>query len=526
MAQKKTLKHRHVCFSEAGGPVERIIDQAEAEAEKIIGRRIDAIRNLVAAATTTGDVLAGLVDVAAAWTPAPLAAIVSQAMELASWHGREEVFLDEEADIAFAIEARRQPFREQISFLRQKRPMPTKVWLDALQGVHDRAFVVAGVTEIAMLEDFQAAIIDAAENGRYVEDFAKDFDRIVAKYGWDYRGERNWRIRTIFETNIRTSFMAGRLRQMRDPDVVKLRPYWQYLHGDSRTPKVPRKQHLSWNNLVLMWNDPWWETHFPPNDWLCSCGVRTLSRRDLQRQGKTGPDEAPRDALLPVIDKSTGRMIMQPAGIGFGWDYMPGDKWERGLVPSAMLGDPDAVPTGDSRRRHVVSIDHPEPLADLLAKARPFQSSVLPDGLAPDDYIRALLLPLGGDVGRAALVEDKSGHRFPVSGDMFFGNDGSWKGYKRGHAAYAALIAEAILDPDEIWVGVREVPLDAHPGQFDQALTRRYVRVDPDNGLVVMMEMGRKYWREITGYASLNRARPDHRHIDAQRVGRLVWKRK
>ncbi|WP_283177501.1 PBECR2 nuclease fold domain-containing protein [Gemmobacter sp. 24YEA27] len=470
--------------------------------------------------------LSGLLELAARWTPAPLASILTDAMELAAWEGREHVFLDDDEGAAFAITPGRLPFKEQIDFLRQKRPLPTRSWLDAMHGIHDRAFVVAGVTDTAMLEEFQTAIIDAAENGRYVEDFAKDFDRLVEKYGWSYKGEREWRIRTIFETNIRTSFMAGRLKQMRDPDVVKLRPYWQYLHGDSRTPKVPRKQHLGWHGLVLMWNDPWWDTHFPPNDWLCSCGVRTLSRRSLERLGKTGPDEAPRDALIPQIDRATGQLVMQPMGIGKGWDYMPGDHWERGLVPSALLQDPDAVPTGDPRGRHVVSIDQPEPIADLLAKARPFQATVMPEGLAAEDYIRALLQPLGGDVGRAALFEDKAGHRFPISGEMFFGNDGRWKGYKRGHASYAALIAEALADPDEIWLGVREVPLDAHPGQFDQALTRRYIRADPGNGLVVMMELGRKFWREITGYAPLNRSKPDMRHLDAQRIGKLVWKRK
>ncbi len=448
-------------------------------------------------------------------------------MELASWQGREEVFLDAQIPgAAFAVDPARLSFREQIEFLRQKRPRPTKSWLDALKGDHDRSFVVAGVTDIAMLEDFQAAIIDAIERGRYVDDFAKEFDRIVEKYGWSYRGERNWRIRTIFETNLRTTFMAGRLRQMRDPDVVKLRPYWQYIHGDSRTPKVPRKQHVAWNGLVLMWDDPWWNTHFPPNDWICSCGVRTLSKRDLERLGKTGPDEAPKDAMMPGRDQETGGFIMQPMGIGFGWDYMPGDLWERGLVPSALLNDPDARLTGDLRQRHLVSIDTAEPIADLLAKARPFATKVLPDGLPQEEYIRALLDPLGAEPGRAALFTDRAGFRFPISGQMFFGNDGAWKGYKRGHASYAGLIAETLSDPDEIWLGVREIALDVHPGHFDQALTRRYVRVDPDSGLVVLFEMGRKYWGEITGYAALNRSKPDHRHIDMQRIGKLVWKRK
>jgi hypothetical protein len=382
-----------------------------AASERQFSRRLDAIRNAITGAADFDAMKTGLVVLAARWTPDHLAELLGQAMETAAWEGREQVYLDAEplldgAAPAFAIGPGRLSFREQIDFLRQKRPLPTNSWLDAVHGDHDRAFVVAGVTDAAMLEEFQAAIIDAAENGRYVDDFAKDFDRLVEKYGWEYRGERNWRIRTIFETNIRTSFMAGRLRQMRDPDVVRMRPYWQYLHGDSRTPKVPRQLHLAWHNLVLMWDDPWWKTHFPPNDWLCSCGVRTLSKRDLARLGKSGPDVAPKDALMPVIDKFTGKMVMQPRGIGQGWDYMPGDLWERGLVPSALLGDERAKIASPPDRRNLVAIDKAEPIADLVARARPFVASVLPEGLPETDYLRALLEPLGGTPDRAALFED------------------------------------------------------------------------------------------------------------------------
>lgn len=469
-------------------------------------------------------VLAGLLDLAARWTPDPLASILSQAMELAAWEGREQVFLDD-YDVRFAFEVVRLPFREQIEFLRQKRVKPTKSWLDALHGVHDRSFVVAGVTDLAMLEEFQAAIIDVAENGRYVEDFAKDFDRLVEKYGWEYRGERNWRIRTIFETNVRTSFMAGRLRQMRDPDVVKLRPYWQYLHGESRTPKVPRVVHLGWHGLVLMHDDPWWNVHFPPNDWLCSCGVRTLSRRALERLGKSGPDPAPRDALIPRIDKATGEFVMQPAGIGKGWEYMPGDLWERGLVPSALIDEAGGkILTG----RHAVSIDTPSPLEELLAAARPFTAQPLPDqGLSEEDYVRAFLKRFGADIGQAVLWQDPSGHRVPISEQFFQTRDGRWKVGKRGRAILTPLMAEALLDPDEIWLGVAKKADPINPDLSELLLDRRYIRVDPELGIVVVMEMGRKWWEPITIYDPTKKSgRPDLNLLNLRRGGKLIWKRK
>lgn len=447
-------------------------------------------------------------------------------MELAALEGREAVFADTDG-AAFADDARpvRQEFREQIDFLTQKRLKPTRVWTDAMQGDHDRAFVVAGATNMAMLEEFHTAVIDAARTYD-IGAFGQEFDRIVAKYGWDYNGGRNWRVRTIFETNIRTSYMAGRLRQMRDPDVVKMRPFWRYRHAETRVPMTPRPEHVAWDGLVLMHDDPWWDVHFPPNDWKCSCGVDTLSRGDLRRLGKTGPDKAPEIVRKPYTHEASGQTVMQPEGVGFGWDYPPGDQWQRGLVPSALMEDALAIPTGDPKGHHLVSIDTPEPLADLVAKAHPFSATVLPRDLSPEAYVSAYLEPFGASIGRSVLWEDASGAKIPISEDLFRAHSGDWKTGKRGHGDHAALLAEAILDPDEIWLGVREVELDDVPGYREQMITRRYIRIDPDTALFVMFEVGRRSWQAITGYASYNRAKPDYRHIDKQRVGKLLWKRK
>lgn len=468
-------------------------------------------------------------ELAAIWTPAPLAGLLGPAMELAAWEGRELVFQDGETDApAFAFDAVRQAFKPQIEFLRQKRVRPTKWWTDALGGDHDRAFVIAGATDTAMLEEFQASIIKAAEEGSYVEDFAKDFDRIVEKYGWEYRGERNWRIRTIFETNIRTSFMAGRLRQMRDPDVVKLRPYWQYLHGDSRTPLVPRKQHLAWHNLVLMWDDPWWEVHFPPNDWRCSCGVRTLSRRDLERQGKSGPDEAPKDALLPVIDKASGQMVMQPMGIGLGWDHMPGDLWSRGLVPSAL--NPDL----DRPGRHLVSIDEAAPMEELWASSQPFRQKVMQPDLPDANYIDAFLKVFSDQPGfTTPFFVDRSGHKLVIDDALFRDRSGELKLHVGDRAPLIRLIAEAIIDPDEIWLGVRRNPLIVEGVDFDDLImTRRYIRTDGSTGIFAAFDLGRRHWEGVTGYRPAKSYPTDKpvktnwSYLKHERTGKLLWKRK
>lgn len=466
---------------------------------------------------------ANLIALAASWTPNALATQLLEAMTLAAYSGREDAFQDGEKASTFAASAVALTFREQIDYLRQKRATPTDWWLDVLRGDHDRSFVIAGATDTAMLEEFQAALTEHAASGGAVKDFAKDFDRIVEKYGWDYRGERDWRIRTIFETNMRTSFMAGRLKQMRDPGVVKLRPYWQYVHADSRIPVTPRKLHTDWNGLVLRWDDPWWDTHFPPNDWLCSCGVRSLSRGDMRRLGKDGPDEAPRDALIPMIDPATKELIMQPSGIGYGWDYMPGDRWDRGLVPSGLITEADmAANTAPG----LVVVDSATPIADLLAQARPFNGIAMPEGLPPEDYVNAFLAPFGGSVGAPVLWEDAAGGKLLISDALFRGRNGEWKVTKRGRETYAGLLAEAIMDPDEIWLGLRSKPLDAHDGVLDVVMSRRFIRVDPSTGLLAVFEFGRQFWEATTGFAPQNRSKPDWNYLNKQRVGKLLWKRK
>ena len=443
---------------------------------------------------------------------------------MAALEGREAAFADGDDAPAFAEpDFTRQEFREQIDFLTQKRLKPTRAWTDAMHGDHDRAFVVAGVTDLAMLEEFHAAIIEGARTYD-IRSFAGEFDRLVEKYGWDYRGGRDWRIRTIFETNIRTSFMAGRLKQLRDPDMVKLMPYWEYVWADSRVPMNPRPEHVALNGLVLAWDDPWWNVYFPPNDWLCSCGVRGCTRSRLRRLGKSGPDKAPEIVRKPYTHKATGVTVDLPAGVGYGWDHMPGDLWDRGLVPSALIDEGGGL---IHEGRHAVAIDEPSPLEDLLAAARPFSAQPMAEGLSPEDYVRGFLNPFGADIGRAVLWQDPAGTRVPISDGFFRDRSGMWKVGKRGREVFTPLMAEALMDPDEIWLGVAAKQDPVRDDLQELLLDRRYIRTDPKLGIMVVMEIGRRWWEPITAYQPTKKSgAPDFSLLARRRGGKLLWKRK
>ena len=217
------------------------------------------------------------------------------------------------------------PFKDQIDFFRQKVLLPTEHYNDIIKSVHDRAFVVAGATKADLLNDLHTALDKSIAEGKSIQWFRKEFDAIVQKRGWqgwtgsDTKAGRNWRVKMIFDTNMRASYAAGRWKQLNDPDMLKARPYWKYIHND--TVRHPRPLHVSWDGLVLRHDDPWWKTHFPPNGWGCRCRVVAVTASEYK--GQTAPDIG----TYTFKDKFGGSHKV-PKGIDFGWDYVPGANQE------------------------------------------------------------------------------------------------------------------------------------------------------------------------------------------------------
>lgn len=513
-------------FADASGSSDEEIQttltgQLEAMGEAWDGNRISRVLAVLDAASDLQDAAQRLLREAVKWDAGEYSSPLALALSASAYAGRDAVVNEVAETSSFAdADVWSQPFQEQIDFFNQKAPRPTKEWTDILRGDHDRAFVIAGAKDTDMLRDFQEAIADAIKEGRTLEDFRKDFDRIVAKYGWSYKGERGWRTRVIFETNVRTSYMAGRLKQMRDPDVIKARPYWQYRHGQTRKPKIARKEHKAWDGLILRHDDPFWDTHFPPNNWKCSCGARTLSQRDLERLGKDGPDTAPEQRVKTIYDPKRGGYVDQPAGLGYGFEYAPGDLWERGFVPSQV----DRLAS-----KSAFAVDEAQPIDDLIAGGRPLKSKALRKGQPPEFYVDAFLVPFGAERGKAVLFKDKAGSAIPISDELFREAGGEYKIMKRGREVHSAQLAETIRDPDEIWVGVANVRIpEDQGGGTETVIDRKYIRVDPETGLLAIFELLKGRWVARTAFrpARRNSVTTDFNAIDRRRSGVLVYKRK
>lgn len=392
------------------------------------------------------------------------------------------------------------PFVEAISFFKEKVALPSATWRDLWEGMHARAFTVAGAMRDDLLAGLREAVQKAIEKGTTLAEFRRDFDRIVAETGWSYRGRRGPRTATIFNTNIRTAYAAGRWQQS---DRVKAElPFLRY--GAILDSRV-RPQHRAWHGTILPVDDPWWQTHYPPNGWGCRCTTTQLTRGQAQRMG--GPTPAPPvDRIRQTVRTADGPVTVEvPRGIDPGWAYNVGEAaWGRSEQLRALDAHgpwtPLTSPVADAEGA----------LAPLVARAaRVALGRPVPRG--DEAGLRtALRTALGGE---AATLSDPTGTRVRVTqalvDHILEAPERRWD----GREAFFPLIPELIESPAEIWVGFARGP----SGRI--ALRRRYLALldlgrQRSVGIVADAEGG--LWSGLTFF------RGDPRYLARMRTGLRV----
>ncbi|MCL2139358.1 MAG: phage head morphogenesis protein [Treponema sp.] len=105
------------------------------------------------------------------------------------------------------------------------------------------------------------------------------------------------RLRTIYDTNIRSAYQEGRWERAQESTA---HPYLMYRVGPS---KSHRKEHLAWDGLVLPKDDPWWDSHYPPNGWGCKCWTMAVSEGRKQKLKETGI------SVPPSVDGEPGYTV-------------------------------------------------------------------------------------------------------------------------------------------------------------------------------------------------------------------------
>ncbi|PHR68494.1 PBECR2 nuclease fold domain-containing protein [Alcanivorax sp.] len=403
------------------------------------------------------------------------------------------------------------PFQEQILFFRRKLNIPTESWTDIYGQEHDWAFMVAGANRDAIVADFREAVEKAIAGGGTLEEFRKDFDKIVARHGWDYNGGRAWRSRTIFETNLFSSYSAGRYEQLEAAKDAL--PYRQYHHSDA--VEHPRPEHLAWDGLILRADDPWWDTHTPINAWGCQCYVTGLTEDDLREMGKDGPDEAPgmewEEKIIGQRSADGPRTVRVPAGIDPGFEHAPG----RSRLKSAVPPEKPEPPLPGSQGGPGLPNTRP---ASPLPSVRPYPASrLLPEGLDEETYANAFLEEFGATLDEPAVFRDVIGERLAIGRELFVERrSGRLKANKRGRGRYMKLLADALQSPDEIWVR-----LEWQAARKKAVVRRRYIArfqlPDEQVPALAVYELSHDGWSGITVF------QPDAHQIEDMRVGARLY---
>ena len=226
------------------------------------------------------------------------------------------------------------PPPEALRYLEEKGLKPSFDWRDVWGEEHAIAFTVAKSTGFDILEDIHAALHEAMELGLPFAEFRKRLEPKLKARGWwgvdevtdPLTGEvklarlgSRRRLKIIYEANMRTARAAGQWeRAQRTKEML---PYFEYRLGPSRHH---RAQHAAWAAapVILPVDDPFWNTHYPPNGWGCKCWLRQITEREARRRG--GPTERPPVIWRDYVNPRDGRTWKVPDGIDPGWQTNPG----------------------------------------------------------------------------------------------------------------------------------------------------------------------------------------------------------
>lgn len=414
------------------------------------------------------------------------------------------------------------PPREAIQYFESKGLKISFRWQEVWREAHARAFTVAGVTKQDLLADIKAATATAIAEGQSREQYRQGLEDTLKRKGWwgkgdivnpdtgeVRRGERGSpaRCELIYRQNTQAAYNAGRYKQQIESAAEA--PYWQYVALlDSKT----RPSHRAMHGLIYKYDDPIWDTHYPPNGWGCRCKVNTLSARAYRRSGyELQQSGEPVVAQAPVRNPDTGAMETRPVtayrlpdGTVFrpdaGFDYNPGRTFAADL--KANMPEPPQTAATNWRGLGLPS------LRDVPAAQRPQAPVLLPKaatreaaerqlaealGFKSGEHLRTVTTPLG----LRTIWRDKLAHMVAKEPDA--------------RERYANYVLPTLQQPYEIW-------LKEHA---DGKLRESYVGLY-DVGKYAMLVVVRI---NRDGSMPWNMMQREPHKLDRQREGWLVWQR-
>ena len=186
-----------------------------------------------------------------------------------------------------------------VDYLKNKQLTLTYNHYELLKQAHDKAFTVAKVTRMDLLNDIHKSLVDALQTGKNFEAWKKVIMPTLEKKGWwgtqeitnPKTGEikkviiGSRRLKTIYDTNMRVAYQKQRYEEMMK---LPLSTYWMYR---SALLENTRASHRKLHGSVFHRDHEFWKENYPPNDWNCKCSVTAHSKKDIEKRGITPIEE-------------------------------------------------------------------------------------------------------------------------------------------------------------------------------------------------------------------------------------------
>jgi uncharacterized protein with gpF-like domain len=246
---------------------------------------------------------------------------------------------------------------EAIAFLRRKGYAFSWNWFDLWREANVKAFSVAKVMRADILQDIRGMVDQAIDDGIPFTSFKKELTpRLQAKGWWGIRETVDKetglitetqlgsvaRLRKIYQTNLQSSYSAGRYRGQRD--TAEALPVWTYRIGaaDKHTEGCAKL-----DGFTALATDPIWDTIYPPNHFGCTGRIvaHTQRRADALKLSVSEGVEAKHTAVIGSgEDRKSVKVkgVKLPNGETFfpdpGFDYNPG---REPFAPDLGKYDPD-----------------------------------------------------------------------------------------------------------------------------------------------------------------------------------------
>lgn len=348
---------------------------------------------------------------------------------------------------------------------------------------HDKAFTVAKVTRMDLLNDIHSSLVSAFKSGENFESWKNNIIPTLQKKGWwgeqeivnPITGEvkkvtiDSRRLKTIYSTNMRVSYQKYRYKQMME---LPLSTYWMYR---SALLETTRTSHRLLHGTVLSRDHIFWSKNYPPNDWNCKCTVTAHSKRELEKMG--------------IFNKVVTGDIDNFAGPD--WDYNVG-------INTNIAG--------------IKKLDLDESLKDL-----PLVSSAKNEALkdmTENELKERFYKTLGIIAGN--LFIDKTNDPLIVDDNLFKTANGYPKIKKQDRHLYLDEIAQTISEPDEIYLYLNEDKKTLEKKMF------RYFRGDGGGkrAIQVIFEYLKDKTIGITAYFI-----KDTKQVENRRYEKLIYKK-